>query len=375
MENPKPRILFVMVICAGLAGVCPAGSDVMELYRAKKESKTNDTKHPSAIELLDKYIATQDKFRSFISKSEDSSKWVLLSPIKGQTQRRKSRRLTEFRYDGNRNSFRQTLWGNISGSGPNVSKDNPWYVSRLWDDEAFYGYGRTDVDNVLGELVIDRRSSRRDKYVGGGISRRYPGHELLGYFFGDDERVDSVLRRSHDISIRDKTEMINGSECYVIYSETIRGDYTIWVDPQHGYNIAKAEVVRDKTDWIYDYDPKVKSAGEVFTSLTNVLFEKVDGVWVPMEAEVELIQELPRRVHYEEKRYHKRTEFILDPNHDEMGSFLPDDIKNGANVILLYDQGEFEYTWQDGKIIDDKGRALDMDKLKVRLGEKDRFKW
>ena len=66
----KKTILIVMVIFVGLAGVCPAGLDVMEQYRVRKGLDTADKKHPTAMELLDKFTETADKTHtSFINQS------------------------------------------------------------------------------------------------------------------------------------------------------------------------------------------------------------------------------------------------------------------------------------------------------------------
>ncbi len=50
MKDTKGVISVGVLACLGLAGVCPAGSDVMELYRAKKNLPTTKTNQPSAIE-------------------------------------------------------------------------------------------------------------------------------------------------------------------------------------------------------------------------------------------------------------------------------------------------------------------------------------
>ncbi len=38
----------------------------------------------------------------------------------------------------------------------------------------------------------------------------------------------------------------------------------------------------------------------------------------------------------------------LNPNHEAMNSFVPDDIKNGAYVTITGDRKNI-YTWRDGK--------------------------
>jgi hypothetical protein len=47
----------------------------------------------------------------------------------------------------------------------------------------------------------------------------------------------------------------------------------------------------------------------------------------------------------------------LNPDHDAPGSFLPDDIRNGAKVYIRGIKG-VTYTWQDGKVVDRQGQVV-----------------
>ena len=55
-------------------------------------------------------------------------------------------------------------------------------------------------------------------------------------------RVDVVLRAAREMSLRAETEKANGADCYVIDAETNRGRYTVWIDPEHGFSIAKRRI-------------------------------------------------------------------------------------------------------------------------------------
>ena len=70
MRNRNRMVLTVMVICVGLAGVCSAGSDVMEKYRAQKKLKTAVSKRPTAKELVARYTRALDSTSSFIDHYE-----------------------------------------------------------------------------------------------------------------------------------------------------------------------------------------------------------------------------------------------------------------------------------------------------------------
>jgi len=55
----------------------------------------------------------------------------------------------------------------------------------------------------------------------------------------------------------------------------------------------------------------------------------------------------------------------MNPDHDALGSFRTDDIKEGAKAIIIGVEG-IDYIWQNGKVVDENGREVDLDKLKVR---------
>jgi hypothetical protein len=152
----------------------------------------------------------------------------------------------------------------------------------------------------------------------------------MGYFFGDDERVDSILRRSEKVSVRDRLERVGRSKCYVIDAVTGRGRYTLWIDPEHGCNIAKAESSQETGD-LSDGDRRLPRGRGKYSYLKNVKFEKIDGVWVPMEGDMEFGHQEPGS-DYRQKKHHKRREVILNPDHEALRSFYPDDIPSGTEV-------------------------------------------
>ena len=66
---------------------------------------------------------------------------------------------------------------------------------------------------------------------------------------------------------------------------------------------------------------------------------------------------------YEKIYSHKKiTEFIINPDHEALGSFKHDFIPNGARVRLAGVSG-ITYTWQDGKVFDKDGHEVDIKNL------------
>ena len=165
----------------------------------------------------------------------------------------------------------------------------------------------------------------------------------MGICGGDYDRIDSILRKADNISLRQKTERVGNSQCYVIDAVTKRGKYMVWIDPEHGYNIAKIELQKRKGDLIGSSE-RVK-IGMLFL-LENVRFEKTDDVWVPVEADMKQYQDDRISII---KWHHKRTKMTLNPDHDALGSFVADDISDGTTVkVLGYPR---IYEWQNGNTV------------------------
>ncbi|MHC4575511.1 MAG: hypothetical protein ACYS76_15540, partial [Planctomycetota bacterium] len=183
--------------------------------------RKGDAKHPTAIELLDKYAQGQDKIKSIIVKGQYSNEWF--SAKGGARIGGKTRRAFEFRSDGKRRYLHLAKWGYINSRLPNVARPDAQHLIRLYDGKSYISYSLTGVDQM--DLADDG-------------THTWSNSPLMGSLFGVHERVDTVLRSSGRISVRDSLEQVGRSPCYVIDAVTERGRYTLWIDPQHGYNIA-----------------------------------------------------------------------------------------------------------------------------------------
>lgn len=364
MQNAKRTIVIAMLFCAVMVPVCSARS-----RRGMPKPQ-----RISVSELLDKYAETQDKLhRSFIIKSQVSS--VHSGVVWGGTWRadkQKTYSSIELRFDGDRICHRYYKWGHRDLQNKSIPKHKASYFSTLWDGQTrFSCQVHPAKGNPIGHLRICGKFSREQ--IRQVISFEYCGHELLGFFTGEYERVDAVLRKAIALSVKDRFERVGGSDCYVIEAITKGGKYKLWIDPRHGYNIAKAMV-----HWSEDTPPYGKEhwrTKNTLNSLENVRFKEIDDLWVPVEADIVLNKTRHNGEWTKQSWHHKLTEITLNPDHDALGSFVPNDIKNGAVVHLLRPDGGLEpkeekHTWQDGEVVDANGREVDVDKLIKAESEK-----
>jgi len=304
----------------------------------------------SVSELLDRYAANQEKLKSFIVRAEITYPEDL-TENKTASHSSLEKNIVELRYEGDADGFCAYFCPKFVHSaedGSLVQADR--YNSYLWDGERYFEHHKALT--LSDSRAVISSNTEYIKYTI-AIVPAGPG-SILGFLFGDVERIDSILRQADSITVRDELERVGSGDCYVIDAKTKHGTYTIWLDAERGYGIAKADVHKGPKDlrWGRPKDYYTHAPYDYDISMRNVRFESKEGVWVPMEADFQVEyykgpnRELPIRLHH-----HKITELLLNPDHDALGSFVPD-IENGTRVKIREVPG-IKYTWQNGEIVSD----------------------
>jgi len=343
---------FAIIIIVGLTAACATAERI-----------------PSTSDLLDKYTHALDLTASFISHYEESSDYSYRLQPNNRTSRGKAFKRGQYRYDDQRIYFQSYTWGNYAQEF--LPEDTPYYHCHIADgkDKKTYQHNkRINNPNFPTGSAGRFPYERPIKVV---LSRNGGVSYLVGYI-GADERLDAVLRGAIRISVREKTENIGGSDCWVIDAHTKYGRYSLWLDPEHGYHPAKVRQRAKEGEHVHEH---LLSKGDVGTAyVDNVRFEKVDGVWVPMEANVGFERMVGGNLKNfnKEDRHFKRTKIILNPDHDKLGSFADPifedpnndpELVNGTRVRINF--LHTQYTWQDGKVVDQDGKVI-MDCLKTK---------
>lgn len=315
-------------------------------------------RHPTASRLLAKYAETQDKLQSFIAKANFSNKgycnWSIGSerPCWSEDSGK-----YEARFDGRRASIRTYTWGHIN---PRLyfTQDDPVYNSELWDGETRFGYDfHHKFESRYSPLKI-----RKDPNSETGrrlLIDNYHHLILMGYFWREKTRVDVRLRDADSIRVRNKMDKAEGRPCYVIEARIKEGEYKLWIDPEHGHNIVKIEIERDDIAGLERFSESVKCTR----------FKKVDDVWLPMEGETRRYWDWPGDHYCEGTMSIKLEEIILNPDHNSLGSFVPDDIRDGARTTFPFPfghqvtKGSPLYVWSKDPnfVVDEKGRVTRYD--------------
>jgi hypothetical protein len=238
------------------------------------------------------------------------------------------------------------IWDDLPAKDAPTPIENALHYCELWDGKRYFEYSKRMKRSNPGDgtLYVSANPSKA-KYT----LNICEGLPFLGVRYSDSERIDSVLRQAGSISVRDELEQVGSLACYVIDARAKSGTYTVWLDPEHGYQIAKADIGVEPNDF-YRGRPFKDNQSDTL-SIRNVRFEQVDNVWVAVEADLYSGAKSPDGLSVESAIHHKVTQISLDPDHDALASFVPVTEK-GTEIIL--DSG-VRYTWQDGMqfVVDD----------------------
>lgn len=305
-------------------------------------------KNPTTSELLDKYAETQDQFQSFRVKVSTSHRGFSTGLMAGRPWKARYFIETVACFDKNRAGSHSCSWGKIS-QDDYFKKDKPHYVSELWDGENHFQY--TEAHGEPVQLHIERGES---KYMREGIIKQ--SYSILsGYYYPFDGRVDRLLRKARNLSVRRTIEKVGRTPCYVIDGAYEKDKYTIWIDPEHGYHIAKAVVERPKSN--------VQGLQSFRGEIKNVRFKKIDSKWVPVSANLENRFDY-QNGHYSNGSYHfKVTEMVFNPDHEALRSFVPDEVKDGTKVPFYIGSPHRpyypQYVWsREAKFVADRKGCL-----------------
>ncbi|MGB2809238.1 MAG: hypothetical protein WBC22_15960 [Sedimentisphaerales bacterium] len=342
MYNVKRTLLIVIVFC-----VIPGSVYSLGISRSKANPKK-----PTAFELLDKYAENADKMKSIIFKTYSLSEIVRTYSTPGQpAMKRKMHSEDEHRVDGKRGFWSFTRWGNVVPGGAWRDKGDV-YGSRLYDGKCFYQYGKSRNSKTYpnGRVYLTRSNVRK------GNIQLATESMLLGFHSGNNGRIDKVLRKGRRVSVRERMENVGGANCYVIDAVTRYGRQMVWIDPERGHNVRKLVIIRrpgDKNGSLtlkkgqkYDYHFEVQH------------FKKVENAWIPEQYSSRMAQYFnPKDVH-RGKGGGKLIEVKLNPDHEALGSFSPDDVQNGAVVSIIGVKRKSSYRWRDGQVVDKSGQLV-----------------
>jgi hypothetical protein len=155
----------------------------------------------------------------------------------------------------------------------------------------------------------------------------------------------------------------------VIDAHTEYGRYTVWLDPNHGYHAAKVTRKAEGGNREHEWPMPKGDHASGFVVVTR--FDQVGNVWVPVEADVEMAY-TSGMVFRRDHSHYRRDNIVLNPDHDKLGSFAnplehpvnDPELKDGTRVrITIPGFLKMKGSWQDGQVIDESGKVVDVEEL------------
>jgi hypothetical protein len=306
---------------------------------------------PSVDELLTRYGQTMDKcLHSFAVKSRSTMEtyWRQSPDPRAPPGHYVAHRKDDFRYDGQRTRDMSGDWGDVDWHRP-TPENNPIRRSAIFDFEfnALYSGQRGQPGFIhYYKEPLDARKVTRQLTIGWSPA---PSFGFWPFY----ERVDLSVRKSQRATVRAQTERVNGSSCYVIEAHTAEGRLAVWLDPAHGYNIARITVTLRGGDLA---DGQVLPRGhEVARVFTNTTFKQVDGTWIPTAYVTQTRINRPGLMVMEGETRCEITEFLIEPDHAALKSFDLSDFPEGERVAY-FENGRIRpvwYIWKNGQPVPD----------------------
>jgi hypothetical protein len=317
----------------------------------------------SVSELLARYTQALDATQSFTDTYDEVVDYSYRMPGQSRAMVGKLFARGWNRADGARVYRRRYMWGDFNPKERNLPESTPRYNLRVEADKKLYSHA-TAVNNPRVKGSASFQPAQRDRAV---LSHEtFAG--IYGYL-GSDERLDVVLRAAKQISIRPATEMINGVACHVIDAHTKYGQYTVWIDPDHGCHAAR--VTRNAEGGYREHEWLMPKGDHVTGLVVVTRFDQVANVWVPVEGDVERVY-TSGMVFSKDRSHYRRADVVLNPDHDTLGSFdnplehpvNDPELKDGTRVrITIPGFLKMKGSWQDGQVIDESGKVVDVEEL------------
>jgi len=261
--------------------------------------------------------------------------------------------ISECRMEGDRLDLITQRWSSVDS---NSGKKNMKLILNkriIWNGEMWYEHHLKSKEMDFPGRIIRSKKEVNKKET---LSIGFTGAPLNGIMRGDIKPLTSIVKDAESAQLRNQKESINGSLCHVIDIVSKDGLYTIWIDPKHGHNIAQAKARKKVGNILFGKPVSAKSnipdqynCTEFNFTLSNVVFEMIDGNWMPVEADFHREEKFKDGRKVEIKSHHKRTAIDLAPDFKSLRAFVLN-IPNGTPAANL-DFSGIRYQWLNGEFV------------------------
>ena len=185
-----------------------------------------------------------------------------------------------------------------------------------------------------------------------------------------------VMSEARSLQLRDKMEIVDGHETYVLEAQTKYGKHILWIDPEYGFHPRRMAIHKVTGD--YDFDtklgdpprplppnvsPAVPWCATVKSDLIvdNIRIEKIDGRYVPISAEIHDYEKFEDGQFTEVISMYKRRDVNFNPDFDALVRNFLEGVPDETKVYVYHEQNPrgAEYKWYQGEVVDFQRRKVD----------------
>jgi len=289
-----------------------------------------------------------------VQQAETEAETTMSSSLWGNRQQRV---LSRFLDDGKRLRLDFRSWHPRSTTEESTDK-NAQVSEFLWDGSHWYEY-YTFGSAPEARYIVTRKHALERKQADSARG----GAALEARIDGDADPIPTTMGRNQAF-IHPETQDVGGFACYVVESKGPDGAYTAWIDPAHGYLVAKADVEKGSGDLLFGSplkDEKRDMHGHryAFTHISFKIriseFMKVGDVWLAKSATTESVGTLDQGGQNSQHEEDRRISISLLKPADS--AFVPD-FPNLTRVMDTDYSGPIHWRWNNGRVEPDVDEAV-----------------
>jgi len=235
------------------------------------------------------------------------------------------------------------------------------YLKSLTTDQELFSYNGEDGEPADYLLVISDLGTFAERIrFDMGMCKYIEGAAW------DGVTIVAAMRQAPSLRLRDRMELVNGHQTYVLEAQGMEDAYVMWIDPEHGFNPRRIEMIR------YHDGKRDPSDTKSRLLVDNINIENIDGKYIIMSADFEYKREpFEGEVGTMEVDFSlRRTNVNFNPDFSKAIKEFWEGVPEGVPISCIDERRMrgVQYEWVNGQVLAKVEPAL-IGELLPSLGE------
>lgn len=338
-------ILCLVVIC---------GFEI-DPTEAQAQANPGRSAQPSAMEVLELARRAREALPPLTANVEVKQASVPAPGMDIDDEEEFSQSSLEYFRDGDRRHRRGSrVTYRAGGTGQSTRKSDDmldgelkWHYQDLGRGRPLLALEKISQDAV-GHAVAVNRADMGGWVVLNGIFTM----DLLPYY--------EIMMGASDLSMQASMQDVDGHPCYVLESQGEYGRHKVWIDPEFGFQVRRAEASKNENDFIAPGEPLNREPDDRHSAsvpiivrsefkLRDVVIDKIGNHYVATSGKTEtnLVRQGGTESYVTARIDCKNIE--LEPDFDALGAFRME-VPDHTQVILDWARG-VRYEWMHGEAV------------------------